>query len=147
MIQRIQSVFMLFSIVVSILLFFIPAISYVNFNESISVSCNPFTINDKMSPWVYVISILNLFLLISLVYALFLFKKRKIQVQFNSYSIICNLLLIICFMTLPFLNSEEYSKQFNWLFYLLPVSVISLFLSIKFIKKDEELVRSADRIR
>jgi hypothetical protein len=147
MIQRVQSIFMFFSIVVSVLLYFIPAVSYINLTETITVTCNPLTFNEKMSIWVYVISLLNLFFLISLVYALFSFKKRKIQIKFNSYSIICALLLIACFIVLPFLNSTEYTKQINWLFYLLPVSVISLFLSIKFIKKDEELVRSADRIR
>jgi hypothetical protein len=147
MIQRIQSVFMFFSIVVSILLFFFPAVSFVNLNETIIVSCNPFATIEKMNSTFYIVAILNLFLLTSLVYALFSFKKRKIQIQFNSYSIICTLLLIACFVGLPFLNSAEYTKQINWLFYLLPISVISLFLSIKFIKKDEELVRSADRIR
>lgn len=147
MIQRIQSVFMFFSIVVSILLFFIPTVTYLNLNETISVSTNPFAMNEKMSSWVYVVVILNSFIVISLVYSFFSFKKRKIQIQFNSYSIIFTLLLIACFVALPFLNTEEYIKQINWLFYLLPVSVISLFMSIKFIKKDEELVRSADRIR
>lgn len=80
--------------------------------------------------------------------AIFLFKNRVLQMRLGSLNILLNILLIgyliYCLSTLPggFSNSEKGIGLF------VPfVSIVLLWIANRYIKKDEELVKSVDRFR
>ena len=147
MIQRKQSIFIGISIVFSFFLFLLPTVNYSVGNEIVRLSLNPLSDLGKSTNWVYLLFVFNLLFFATSFSALFMFKNRKKQIKICSYSIISSILLLIGFLTFPLNQSHEIVKQFNWPISLIPISIILLLIAIRFIKQDEELVRSADRIR
>jgi hypothetical protein len=147
MIQRKQSIFIGLSILISILLFLIPAVAYRIDNVIVSYTCWPFAADSRSTFWIYIVFVLNAFFSLSALLALFSFTNRKKQIKICSYSLISVILLLISFTALPFIQLQGITKEMNWILALLPIAIICQFLAIRFIKSDEELVRSADRIR
>tara|TARA_B100000900_G_C20577038_1_gene715771 strand:- start:1 stop:342 length:342 start_codon:yes stop_codon:yes gene_type:complete len=76
-----------------------------------------------------------------LLYSIFLFKKRKKQLLFNQIS---KFLLSVTFFILLFTKGELFPARGMFVFIIPYVLII---LANRFIKKDEKLVQSADRIR
>ena len=77
--------------------------------------------------------------------AIFFFKKRKIQLLLNRIQIFVHLLVLIILL-ISFKFWVGFSTEDLWL--LVPSSsVLLLLLANKGIKKDENLIRSLDRIR
>jgi len=147
MIQRKQSIFIGLSVVFSLLLYLFPVVNYVAESESISFSSNPFSNGVQNTSWNYLVFVFNLLFLGTSFIALFSFKNRKKQIKICGYAIISSIFLLIGFLTFPFIQSQTMLKHFNWPISLIPISIIFLLIAIRFIKQDEELVRSADRIR
>jgi len=81
---------------------------------------------------------------ISIVY----FKNRKHQFVINRLNIILNLLLLGFFVYRSLNLSGETSVSEKGIGMLIPiVSIVLLFLANRAIKKDEDLVKSVDRLR
>ena len=91
-------------------------------------------------------------------FALFRYKNRVKQMQTVSFTMIIfliTLLLVlwicpdIIFKKFFSARMEDYQFTFNTvpLLVLIIVEAVCLFFANRFIKKDEELVRSADRLR
>jgi len=77
--------------------------------------------------------------------AIFFYKKRKIQLLLNRIQIFVHLLVLIILL-ISFKFWVGFSMEDLWL--LVPSSsVLLLLLANKGIKKDENLIRSFDRIR
>lgn len=82
------------------------------------------------------------------VLTIFLFRNRKLQMRLNGLNIVLNFLLIgylaYRLSTLPggFSDSEKGIGLFAPF-----VSILLLFIANRFIKKDEELVKSVNRFR
>tara|TARA_B110000093_G_scaffold77894_1_gene84820 strand:- start:287 stop:649 length:363 start_codon:yes stop_codon:yes gene_type:complete len=77
--------------------------------------------------------------------AIFFFKKRKIQLLLNRIQLFLHLMVLII-LSISFAFWEGFSNEDLWL--LVPSSSILLILfANKGIKKDENLIRSLDRIR
>lgn len=88
-------------------------------------------------------------------YIIFKFKNRKLQLklgQFN-YLLLLAIILSIYFsvrnlINLAPLNEFEDVKTVYWIGFYLPVAAIAFqFLANRGIKKDEELVKSVERLR
>lgn len=147
MIQRIQSVLLLDVVIVSVLLLVFPFVSYENL-------LNTFTLKEFNQPfcgtWYYVAEALNLAILVLSLVTIFLYKKRMLQFRLANLVAVLSagLLAVLLFADVvkveAFLGGE---KQVLWPSYLPLVSMFSAFAAGVFIKKDEKLVRSADRIR
>jgi len=80
---------------------------------------------------------------------IFLFKNRQQQMKFAR---ICALLTIaeIIFLVISYFNAKEIAESeisIGFASFILPTSTILFLLAAKSIKKDDELVRSVDRIR
>ena len=89
----------------------------------------------------YIVSVLALI-------AIFLFKNRKNQFVLNRLNIILNLFLLGFFVYRSLNLSGEASVSEKGIGMLIPiVSIVLLFLSNRAIKKDEDLVKSVDRLR
>ena len=76
-----------------------------------------------------------------LLYSIFLFKKRKKQLLFNQIS---KFLLSVTFFILLFTKGELFPARGMFVFI---IPYVLILLANRFIKKDEKLVQSADRIR
>jgi hypothetical protein len=78
----------------------------------------------------------------------FLFKDRKLQFVIGRVIVLINLFLLVLLIYLSLTLSGETSVSEKGIGMFLPILVILLIvLANKAIKKDEDLVKSADRLR
>lgn len=130
MIQRVQSLFLFFSSISSlIILFYAPVL--LNQEGQILIFKN--------------LRFPSIFLLISLLisfFSIFQYKNRIKQLKLVSFS---RLSITISFFLLFFTKDDSYQIYYGGLLLIIPYVI--LILSAYFIKKDEKLVKSADRIR
>jgi len=144
MIQRIQSLYLLLVVVVSAIL--TQFLSLWKWKETVSYYINDaFSQSNKL-----VLSITIAFYAVAImaVVSLFLFKNRKLQFVFNRLNILINLFLVgaIVFLLLTLSGENQISEKGIGSF--LPIiNIVLLVLANKATKKDEELVKSVDRIR
>tara|TARA_B100001142_G_scaffold283579_1_gene296719 strand:+ start:1562 stop:1954 length:393 start_codon:yes stop_codon:yes gene_type:complete len=130
MIQRIQSLFFLFSAISCIVIvYFFPVLQ----DDSISYLLKEHFIYARF--FVFSSAALSLF-------SIFQFKDRKRQHLIASFS---RLMITISVLLIIFLYKED--KMFGLGMILLVIPFILLLLANVFIKKDDKLVSSADRIR
>ncbi len=136
MIQRIQSIYLLLAfILMSIVSFFTPIYFQIDYK---------FIYDDLF--------FLILFLtsgILSLI-SIFLYQNRKLQFVLNRVSILINLILLGLFIFQSTKLSGANLKAMKGIemgVFLPIISVILLVLANKAIQKDENLVKSVDRIR
>ena len=130
MIQRIQSIFFLFSAMTSLfIIFFVPVLS-----------------QEYQQMYLYKDFIyLRLFLFISAFlsfYAIFQFNNRSKQRILSSLS---RLMITFFYLVILFFFREEYKFEIGVFLCIIPF--ILLFGASHFVKKDERLIKDADRIR
>lgn len=144
MLQRIQTIFMLLVTIVSGLLanvFMLWKATYdKNFMAYESILQKSFTL--KPIGIIFIISAILAFITI------FYYKNRQLQFVLNRINIILNFLLV-AFIVYHVLNlSGETLVSEKGIGSFLPIlSIFLLVFANKFIKKDENLVKSADRLR
>ena len=130
MIQRVQSLFFIFSSISSITIIY-------NFPVLQNETSN-FLLKDHFS---YSRLCILLSALLSL-FAVFQFKNRRRQQLIASFA---RLMITVSFFILIFFHKGENYIGIGMI--LLVIPFIALIAANFFIKKDEELVKSADRIR
>jgi hypothetical protein len=134
LIQRTQSVFILFSALIS----FIAAIFF-------HWTCDSLIIGINLKCIFF--STLILCGLLSIA-TLLLFKKRKIQVLLNKIVILFSTLLIaLLFYLLLMLPGEYVDSEKGVLVFFLLIVLFSSVTANRYIKKDQQLVKSIDRLR
>ena len=143
MIQRIQSIYLLLAGVISGgLIFFVNLWSTLKGNVSgIDLLFSNSFIEKAVS--------VNFFLsaLLSIV-AIFLFKNRKLQFVLGRLNILINLILLGLLIYLMLTLSGEAMVSEKGIGMFLPIVVVLLLvIANKAIKKDEDLVKSVDRLR
>ncbi|TPG34041.1 DUF4293 domain-containing protein [Flavobacterium pectinovorum] len=136
MIQRIQTIYLILAfIATSVLMLFIPlwtlkggALFYFNQDPI-------YTVIVGLSTMLTIVSIIS-------------FKKRQNQFVMNRLNIILNLILLGLFVYRSLNLSGETAVSEKGIGMFLPiVSIVLLVLANKAIKKDEDLVKSVDRLR
>ncbi|MFT5848701.1 MAG: hypothetical protein ACJARX_001738 [Psychroserpens sp.] len=136
MIQRIQTIYLLLSAAVSAGLIFVVHL----WTNSLDI---PVFAKDE---YLY----LSLFLgsaLLSLI-AIFTFKNRKFQFVLGRLNIILNFILLGFFVYQLLMPPGESNISEKGVGIFIPIlSIVLLVLANKAIKKDEELVKSVDRLR
>jgi hypothetical protein len=161
MLQRIQSVYLAGVAAISIALFFLPlgaitgslnpqpdgnAASWLFMVPYIEMAGAP---GKRVDVWNYVLMVLDAVAGILTVMAIFSFKDRKKQLQ------LCRItLILICLFTAAAFWFEDSLRReaggnLTYLFgsYLPVIQLILVYMADRAIKKDEELVRSSDRLR
>lgn len=137
MIQRIQSIYLLLAVGIAAGLIFILSL-YTN-SQGIEV----FAKDDML--------LLGMFLgsAVLAVITIFKFKNRQTQFVLNRLNIILNFILLGLFVYRSLnLSGETSEVSEKGIGMLLPIfSIVFLVLANKAIKKDEELVKSVDRLR
>ena len=129
MLQRIQSLFLFLSCMITlIMIFFVPVFEI----ESKEMFASDF-IWAKV--FLFISALLSLISIIS-------YKNRKRQILLCSFS---RTQITIALILLLFIYKKELNVKVELLLYAIPY--LLLILSSYFIKKDEKLVKSSDRIR
>jgi len=79
---------------------------------------------------------------------IFVFKNRKLQFVLGRINILLNLILLSVFVYLSLTLSGEISISEKGIGQFIPIiTIVLLVLANKAIKKDEQLVKSVDRLR
>ena len=129
MLQRIQSVFLFISSVITpIMIFFVPIFE----SESKEMFASDFL-------WAKVFLFIST--LLSLI-SITLYKNRKKQILLCSFS---RTQITIALILLLFMYKKQMNVKIELLLFAIPY--LLLILSSYFIKKDDKLVKSSDRIR
>ena len=144
MIQRIQSLYLLIGAVISLGLTFV-------FSVWTTVANSVYYIMDLLTQDATTIKMIPILFIISGVMSLisiFLFKNRKNQFIVNRLNILINLILLGILIYHLLTLSGEMQVSEKGIGAVLPIVVIVLLvLANKAIKKDEDLVKSVDRLR
>jgi hypothetical protein len=153
MIQRIQSIYILLAAVMLAGFLFFPIAELDNIKFQIFELKLTKTLLIKDQPFIILYSkILNIIIRIILgeiILSIFLFKVRITQLKLCVLNII--LLLILNVVVLYFLQYYKFESGFRISFklpFMFPLAgAIFLYLAIRGIRKDENLVKSYDRLR
>lgn len=157
MIQRIQSVWLFLAAAVMLALFMFP---YLQFSDTFGLAAalkvtGEYGSVDGISVrhQFYIFqTIATVALAIFPLYIIFLYKSRKKQISL----IYLHAVLVVIFGAWMYFNANStlalHNQQFTAGnigvgFFLLPIMLIFLLLAVRAIRKDEKLVRSADRLR
>ena len=136
MLQRIQTIYLFLAALVSAGLIFVFSIGENTAGEAVFAQD--------------ILLVFGLFLAsaaLSLV-TIFLFKNRKLQFVLGRLNIILNLILLGLFVYWSLNISGESNISEKGIGMLIPIiSIVFLVLANKAIKKDEDLVKSVDRLR
>jgi hypothetical protein len=151
MIQRIQSVYFLLTSVLSLLFLRGPFLTFIdNSGASISLTISGAVIsgNEKIATYI-ILPVLAVIVPLMAVVIILLFRKRQLQIKltgilvameigFIAASAICVLLIL----------SKNDASIASWSKPLIPlVQIVLTLLALRAIRKDEDLVKSYDRIR
>jgi hypothetical protein len=154
MIQRIQSLFLLLAAICPALLFLLPFAGFQrdqHHNDLLVCGITGLE-GDAAAHGVTTlptIIVTGLCVLLPL-YVIFQYRKRILQIKLSKLAIFLNAGLMVLMFAMAdkvstMLSNSERMYSVGAIFPVL--AIIFLILSIRFIRKDEELVRSADRIR
>ena len=136
MIQRIQSIYLLFVFLMQLATFFILPERLLYNSETVLVH----------QSYIIFITITNLLLVVTPLWNIFLYRNRKKQFIVNRVLLLISMGLLINQCVWYFNSGISTSNQImTCVLYML--SIVFLSLANKSIKRDEDLVRSSDRLR
>lgn len=157
MIQRVQSIFLLLTALVMIAVCFLPLWEKYGSEgqEYISLSAMELIYLDNgevaMRQDTFYIAILASFAALVAIYSIFQFKKRLRQIQLGALNSLFmgGTLVLTYYYTVKANALLDPMVQGNFLigFYIIASALFFNLLANRFIRRDEKLVRSADRIR
>ena len=131
MIQRIQTIYLLIATIAFALLSF--KIPFWSLNDEFMYAQN----DNKLYLLLITLFVFSLI-------GVFLFKKRTVQMKLLRLSILIEFVVVVrLFLTFKELNTPLDAK----VFFLLMSAFVALLLAYRGVNKDENLVRSVDRIR
>ena len=131
MIQRIQSIYLLVAAIAMTLISF--KVPVYTLNETMFMAQD----DTKMFILTIVGAIFSLL-------GLFMFKNRKFQMKLIRLTVLIEIIIVVRLFML--LNKFEVVLN-NTLLFLMAFSLIALIMAYRGVKKDDDLVRSVDRIR
>ncbi len=152
MIQRIQSVYLVMAIVALCFFLTMPIAYFQKANESFALfHYGLIKIQSSGNIIVYynlATTILTFLIELLLLYTLLIFKNRLKQIK------LCNIinfliLVVIASNIWQFIRTKSGFDDYSikWVFFIPVIALVLVWLAQRNIKKDEELVRSADRLR
>ena len=163
MIHRIQSVFLFLSMLLTAGLFLGPVVVFNIKGHEYPMNMSGFTGDGAVfnttvgAYWFPIFTVMAALVLVFLALSLFSYKNRHRQIKFCASTFFLNIILL----GLLFLGPDAIATklvpdqadvagkivQYRWLCFLPLVSLLLINLAVRAIKKDEALVRSADRLR
>jgi len=156
MLQRIQSVFLTLVFVFALLFVFLPLGKFdleglKIFLKATGIDASANIPEEYGQVWYgYVLLILVFGIMVLTVFSIFQYKRRSYQIQLGKLNILLHVgLVVIAFFFVDQWRDNLPNLPFSYgAGIILPlVALILILMANRAIKKDEELVRSADRIR
>jgi peptidoglycan/LPS O-acetylase OafA/YrhL len=160
MIQRIQSLYLLLISVCSIVLLFFPIFSLVPDATSSDSSIYMFYMfgfqlikdgTDSVLVRYWPVTILNFLIMISALLIIFKYKNRPLQLKLTGLLIFLGILMVtlLAYETsqLQIVFGAKHYLMFGWVGSLIILQIVLARLAMVAIKKDNQLVKSADRLR
>jgi len=162
MLQRIQTIFVFFALVAGILIFFFPVATYISDTNYLTffihtmtdMAPDPFTEMSsgvtQFGQWFTLPLAAGQFLIIVLLfYTIFKFKKRTLQIRLNLLSIFLNVLLVggVFYYTTMIEEKTGAVSDYGLAAIFPLIAIILLFIANFYIRKDEKLIRSSNRLR
>lgn len=151
MIQRIQSVYLLIAAVFMFLFYLFPIAIFTTDAFAFEFFNCHITHPENLEPPVALLplAILPFLSLLFSLLSVFLFKNRKLQIRINKLNILLLVLVIVAvafyFVRINNLLEGTVAYGFSGIFPL--VTLVLVFMANKAIRRDDNLVRAADRIR
>jgi hypothetical protein len=153
--QRIQTLYLVLAMAVNLLLFVINLASLSIAGVAYSYGIDGIALEETgelavQSEWLMLLALLSI--LLSLV-IIFLFNKRQLQIKlaqlnlFVQAAFVVTILLLADSLMVSLVNGSPALVEYGLGTYLSVLPLVFLYLAIRGIKKDEALVRAADRIR
>jgi heme/copper-type cytochrome/quinol oxidase subunit 3 len=153
MIQRIQSIYILIVAALFGSLFFIPISKLVIENEIVTLNLQQLSIqsatqSETIQTLFPTLTLAILIIILAFV-TLFLYKNRGLQMRLISYNTILISAIFILFAYYIYKITIDYSSNFSFsIGFIIPIiAIIFNILAYRRIKRDDELVKSIDRIR
>lgn len=154
MIQRVQTLYLFVVPVIILLMFFVPVFSFETslavFKMYLHGGGYEDVFNEALPAIWYIVPALGVILAVITVATALQYKKRIRQLTLNKYALFVNILFIasIFFMTDRITSSEIVIKHaYNFGAYLSLVPAVFIYMANIRIRRDEQKVRAADRIR
>lgn len=147
MIQRKQTLFLLAVAIIGILMLFVPFIRFNRGTEPYTMNLSEGISSAVVSSNIYYPFIINAIVILLATLIIFLYKNRALQYKLANLLVVFNVFIIGLFFLLSYINVPAENISFKIGAFLPLISAVFAFLAGHFIKKDEQLVRSADRIR
>lgn len=160
MIQRLQTIYLTLALIVMSFSFYF---SFASFNVSedliLSLNFNHLFLNNAITDdfhWNFPVSIFIIFILLSILSVIFLYKKMELQSRIGKllYVLLLGYILFLyinsnnlVFYIEEFYQIKEVELLYLYSFYAPIVAVTFVFLANKAIKKDITLLKSLDRLR
>jgi hypothetical protein len=147
MLQRIQTVYLMLAFLVSALLFTQLPIAVFPFPDGGDIVFNIVGKYEIIST--LPLLLLNGALVLLSFISVFLYGKRPLQYKLCMFGFLINVILIIVmFFTADSMQSQlKVEAQYKFGAILPLISMVLLILASKGIRKDEKLIKSADRLR
>lgn len=157
MIQRIQTIWLLLAAVVISGLFIFPYLNYIDLvglGKKLMVTGEYSAVNNesvKQSSFLLQTIATLVVVLVPLI-TIFQFRNRKFQIKLIYLSIFLIVLLGLwmyfkSISVLDLISQSFDASNIGVGFFLLPIAIIFLAMAIGGIRKDEKLIKSADRLR
>lgn len=151
MIQRIQTLYLLAATILLAAMFFLPSVRFYCSECMYAAEMNAvgilFEDNLKEVKWgVLVFSSLSI--LLSFI-AIFFYKNRKRQIRITNIAALSILLQVVAIVVYSrvYAGRVHHGVAYEWTAALPFLAYVFVWMARKRIRKDEELVRAADRIR
>lgn len=153
MIQRIQTVYLLFASVLMLLMLFFPWVKFLAGEELYTFYFNGVKVLKESHPEMVVqtwtLAVLTIVIALISFVMIFLYKKRALQMRLSIY----NMILMVALVGLIFYYAFTVSQELNAItYYSFPVvfpviAIVLTYLAFRSIRKDELLIKSYDRLR
>ena len=152
MLQRIQSVWLILAFISLLLIMIFPIFTIHTSGENSEIYSFYFTgyfknVNGKLLQPAYAFASILTVTSVLGVLNIFLFKNRKLQMRICIYNAILMLALTGLMVYFAYFSVKDAVWNFNFPMVLPVVALIFTIMARMGIKKDENLVRSVDRIR
>lgn len=154
MIQRIQSVHLLFVVILSSIAFYFPLANLTAGSNSLyELSIKGLYLLEgnvlKFESAVWGVTVSALLIPITALITVFLFKKRKLQIKLCYATIFFVLLFYASLFAYSIAGAERLGADWHISYVnIVPaICLVLIWLALRAIKKDEALVKSLDRLR
>lgn len=149
MIQRKQTLFLIELIFLGLSLLFVPCQTILTKTTATNIYMMPLIDFQSTTGHLFAV-ILNFIGLVIATLTIFLFKKRELQIKLCYVLMVIWLILPAMMLFCPFVVKTETILEVKTNYFVVAIalfSMIAAYLAARFIKKDIELLKSADRIR